>query len=137
MTSTERPRGSGSDSPTGSGRARGSPHYEALYRRSCRSPVCWTELGKRPSTGPDLIRDTFKKVDLILKRFLMAQSRQKSYANRQRRPLEFEVADHVFLKVMPKRGVEDLVSGESCRRGISSPLRYSKGFVQLLIDWHY
>ena len=25
--------------------------------------------------------------------------------HRQRRPLEFEVGDHVFLKVMPKRGV--------------------------------
>ena len=35
----------------------------------------------------------------------MAQSRQKSYAVVRRRPLEFEVGDHVFLKVMPKRGV--------------------------------
>ena len=35
----------------------------------------------------------------------MAQSRQKIYANVRRRPLEFEVGDHVFLKVMPKRGV--------------------------------
>ena len=35
----------------------------------------------------------------------MAQSRQKSYADVRRRPLEFEVGDHVFLKVMPKRGV--------------------------------
>ena len=35
----------------------------------------------------------------------MAQSRQKSYADVRRRPLEFEVRDHVFLKVMPKRGV--------------------------------
>ena len=32
-------------------------------------------------------------------------SRQKSYADRWRRPLEFKVGDHVFLKVMPKRGV--------------------------------
>ena len=35
----------------------------------------------------------------------MAQSRQNSYTDAQRRPLEFEVGDHVFLKVMPKRGV--------------------------------
>ena len=28
-----------------------------------------------------------------------------SYADRWRRPLEFEVGDHVFLKVMPKSGV--------------------------------
>ena len=35
----------------------------------------------------------------------MAQSRQKSYVDVRRRPLEFEVGDHVFLKVMPKRGV--------------------------------
>ena len=35
----------------------------------------------------------------------MAQSLQKSYADVLRRPLEFEVGDHVFLKVMPKRGV--------------------------------
>ena len=35
----------------------------------------------------------------------MAQSLQKSYANKRRRPLEFEVGDHIFLKVMPKRGV--------------------------------
>ena len=55
--------------------------------------------------GLDLIRDTYEKVDLIRKRLLMAQSRQKSYANRWWRPLEFEVGDHVFLKVMPKRGV--------------------------------
>ena len=35
----------------------------------------------------------------------MAQSRQKSYANKRRRPLEFEVGDDIFLKVMPKRRV--------------------------------
>ena len=54
---------------------------------------------------PNLIRDTFEKVSLIRQRLLAAQSRQKSYADVRRRPLEFEVRDHVFLKVMPKRGV--------------------------------
>ena len=34
-----------------------------------------------------------------------AQSRQKTYADKRRRPLQFEVGDHVYLKVSPKRGV--------------------------------
>ena len=79
--------------------------YEALYGRPCRSPLCWTEMGESSITGPDLIRDTSEKVRLIRQRLLTAQSRQKSYADVRCRPLEFEVGDHVFLKVMPKRGV--------------------------------
>ena len=79
--------------------------YEALYGRPCRSPICWTEVGESSITSPDLIRDTFEKVSLIRQSLLMDQSRQKSYADVRRRPLEFKVGDHVFLKVMPKRGV--------------------------------
>ena len=79
--------------------------YEALYGRPCRSLICWTEVGESSITGPDLIRDTSEKVSLIWKLLLTAQSRQKSYTDKRRRPLEFEVGDHVFLKVMPKRGV--------------------------------
>ena len=56
-------------------------------------------------TGPDMIRDTFEKVSLIRQHLLTAQSRQKSYADVRRRPLELEVGDQVFLKVMPERGV--------------------------------
>ena len=79
--------------------------YEALYGRPCRSPICWTEVGESSITGPDLIRDTSEKVSLIRQRLLTTQSRQKSYADVRRRPLEFEVGDHVFLKVILKRGV--------------------------------
>ena len=49
--------------------------YEALYGRPCISPLCWTEVGESSITGPDLIRDTSKKVSLIRQRVLMAQSR--------------------------------------------------------------
>ena len=79
--------------------------YEALYGRPCKSPLCWTEVGERSITGPDLIRDTFEKVSLIRQRLLMTQTRQKSYVDVRRRPLEFKVGVHVFLKVMPTRGV--------------------------------
>ena len=90
--------------------------YEALYGRPCGSPICWTEVGESSTTGLDLIRDTKEKVGLIRKPLLTAQSRQKSYVDKRRRPLEFEAGDHVFLKVMPKRGVV-----RSGKRGKLSP----------------
>ena len=62
-------------------------------------------MGESSITGPDLIKDAFEKVSLIRQRLLTVQSRQKNYADVRRRPLEFKVGDHVFLKVMPKRGV--------------------------------
>ena len=62
-------------------------------------------MGESSITGPDRIRDTFENVSLIRQCLLTSQSRQKSYNDVRRRPLEFKVGDHVFLKVMPKRGV--------------------------------
>jgi len=32
-------------------------------------------------------------------------SRQKSYADKRRRSLEFEASDHVFLRVTPTTGI--------------------------------
>ena len=101
--------------------------YEALYGRPCRSPLCWTEVGESSITGPDLIGDTSEKVSLIRQRLLTAQSLQKSYADVRRRPLEFEVSDRVFLKVMPKRGVISSASAGCYRQGLLGLSRYSKG----------
>ena len=89
--------------------------YEALYGRPCRSSICWTKVGESSITGPDLIRDTLEKVSLIRQCLLRAQSRQKSYADMRRQLLEFKVGDHVFLKVMPKRGVVKFGKQGSCR----------------------
>ena len=58
----------------------------------------WTEVEESSITGPDLIRDTSEKVSLIRQRLLTAQSRQKSYADVRRQPLEFEVGDHCLLE---------------------------------------
>ena len=62
--------------------------------------------GRETLYGSDLVRDTCEKVNLIWKRLLTSQSRQKSYAIwPSNYILEFEVGVHVFLKVMLKRGV--------------------------------
>ena len=78
-------------------------------------------------TEPDMIRDTLEKVSLIGQRLLTTQSQQKIYADVRRRPLEFEVSDRVFLKVMPKRGVISSASAGSYHRGLLDLSRYSRG----------
>jgi hypothetical protein len=83
----------------------GMAPYEALYGRKCRSPLYWDEVGERQLLGPEMIQDTKDKVGLIRKRMLTAQSRQKSYADKHRRKLEFEIGDHVYIKVSPIKGV--------------------------------
>ncbi|GJU84364.1 putative reverse transcriptase domain-containing protein [Tanacetum coccineum] len=78
--------------------------YEALYGRKCRSPVCWAKVGEAQLTGPELIQETTEKIVLIKQRMQAAQDRQKSYADRKRKPMEFEVGDRVMLKVLAKVG---------------------------------
>ncbi|GJR96911.1 putative reverse transcriptase domain-containing protein [Tanacetum coccineum] len=56
--------------------------FEALYGRKCRSLIMW-------------IKDRLKA----------ARDRQKSYADKKRKPLEFSVGDYVFLKVSPWKGL--------------------------------
>ncbi|GJT63603.1 putative reverse transcriptase domain-containing protein [Tanacetum coccineum] len=70
-----------------------------------RSPVCWSEVGDAQLTRPEMIRETTKMIVQIKNRLLAARSRQKSYANVRRKPLEFEVGDKVMLKVSPWKGV--------------------------------
>ena len=84
----------------------GMPPYEALYGRKCRSPIYWNEIGERQVLGPELVQETVDKIKVIRKRMQTAQNRQKHYADVRRRPLEFQVGDHVFLRVSPTKGVK-------------------------------
>jgi hypothetical protein len=51
------------------------------------------------------VTEAEEKVKQIQANILAAQSRQKSYTDKRRRPLEFEVGDHVYLQVSPMKGV--------------------------------
>ncbi|KAJ0914905.1 putative nucleotidyltransferase, Ribonuclease H [Helianthus annuus] len=79
--------------------------FEALYGRKCRSPLCWGEVGDSQITGPELVVDTTEKIAQIRQRMAAARDRQKSYADKRRKPLEFQVGNRVLLKVSPWKGV--------------------------------
>ncbi|GJU11910.1 putative reverse transcriptase domain-containing protein [Tanacetum coccineum] len=79
--------------------------FEALYGRKCRSPVLWAKIRGSRLIGPEMVQVTTDKVVQIKERLKAARDRQKSYANNQRKPLEFAVGDQVLLKVSPWKGV--------------------------------
>jgi hypothetical protein len=79
--------------------------FEALYDRKCRTPLYWDQTGERQFFGSKLIQEAEKQVRIIQENLKVAQTRQKSYVDNRRRPMEFEEGDHVYLKVSPLHGM--------------------------------
>ncbi|GKA02233.1 putative reverse transcriptase domain-containing protein [Tanacetum coccineum] len=79
--------------------------FEALYGKECRSPIMWAEVGEGQLIGPELVQETTEKISQIKDRLKVAYDRQKCYADKRMKPLEFSVGDYVLLKVSPWKGV--------------------------------
>jgi len=75
--------------------------FEDLYGRKCKTPLCWFQDGGNVLIGPELIQQTNEKVKMIQERMKTSLSRQKAYADRRRRPLEFSAGEHIFFRVTP------------------------------------
>jgi hypothetical protein len=79
--------------------------YETLYGRRCRTTLNWSEPGEQWFFKPDLVNETEEKVQRIRHNLREAQVRKKNYVDKQRRPLIFQVGDHVYLNVSPMKVV--------------------------------
>lgn len=80
--------------------------FEALYGRRCRMPLCWYESNESDVIGPEIVQKTIENIKMIQEKMRISQSRQKSYNDKRRKPLEFQEGDHVFLRVTPITGVD-------------------------------
>ncbi|GKC51780.1 putative reverse transcriptase domain-containing protein [Tanacetum coccineum] len=67
--------------------------FEVLYGRKCRSPICWAEVGDAQLTGPKIVRETIENIIQIKHCLKVSRDRQRSYADKRRKPLEFQVGD--------------------------------------------
>nr|GEX58223.1 transposon Ty3-G Gag-Pol polyprotein [Tanacetum cinerariifolium] len=63
------------------------------------------EIGESQLIGLEIMQETTEKIVQIKERLKTARSRQKSYADKRRKPLKFKVRDQVLLKVSPWKGV--------------------------------
>ena len=80
--------------------------FEALYGQRCQTPLSWSQTGERKIFGPNLVTEAEDKVRIIQTNLKAAQSRQKNYADKRRKPLQFQVGDFVYLWVSPTKGVQ-------------------------------
>jgi hypothetical protein len=94
--------------------------FEALYGRPCHTPLSFSKSGERVIFGSDIMTEAEEKVKQIQANILTAQSRQKSYTDKRRSPLEFDVGDHIYLRVSPMKGVRRFgIKGKLAPRYIS------------------
>ena len=73
--------------------------FEASYGRKCQTPLMWSEVIERILFGLDMIKEAEEQVAKVREILKAAQSRQNSYADTQRRSLEFQPGDFAYLKV--------------------------------------
>eukprot|EP00253_Pinus_taeda_P016974 PITA_16974 len=77
--------------------------FEVMYGWKCRTPSSWGGPEDKFSLGPDMLKemeDMVRKVRVNLK---AAQDRQKNFADRKRRFKEFQIGDHVYIRIQAKR----------------------------------
>jgi hypothetical protein len=80
--------------------------FEALYGRNCRTLLRWDQPGERQVFGLEILLEAEENIRMVWENLKAAQSRQRSYADTQRRELSFEVGDYVYLKLSPIRGTK-------------------------------
>ena len=79
--------------------------FQALYGRSCRTPLQWDQPREKQVFGPDILLEAEENIKIVQDNLKIVQSRQRSYADTRRRELSFAVWDFVYLKVPPIKGV--------------------------------
>jgi hypothetical protein len=84
--------------------------FEALYGRQCRTPLNWSQTGERKIFRPDLVTEAEEKVKIIQNNLKAAQSRKKSYADKRRKPIQFEVVILYTCEYLLLEVFNDLVS---------------------------
>jgi hypothetical protein len=56
--------------------------YEALYGQQCRTPLFCSQTRENQVSRPEMLRDSERQVQMIKENLRIAQSHQKSYADK-------------------------------------------------------
>ena len=81
--------------------AKTSP-FEVLYGQMCRTPVTWDSSVVRLMLGPDFLMDFEQLVAKVQVNLKEAQDHHKIYADKKIKDKDYQIGDHVYLKVKEK-----------------------------------
>ena len=76
---------------------------EVLYGWKCRTLITWDSPVDRLMLGPDLLKDLEQLVTKVQVNLKEAQDFQKSYTDQKRKDKDYQIGNHVYLKVKAKR----------------------------------
>eukprot|EP00253_Pinus_taeda_P023292 PITA_23292 len=77
--------------------------FEVLYRWKCRTPSSWGGPEDKLVLGPEMLKEMEEMVKKVRANLKVAQDRQKSYADRKRNFKEFQVGEHVYVRIRAKK----------------------------------
>lgn len=69
-----------------------------LYRRRCRYPIGWFEVGEVALIGPKMLHEAVEKLRLITKRLKQLKDEKKSFVYVTKRDFELDVNSLIYLK---------------------------------------
>ena len=77
--------------------------FEALYGRKCRTALNWDGLVNRVILGPELLQEMEQEIVKIRKHLKATQDRQKIYVDLKRSHKEFNINDHIYLRLRSRK----------------------------------
>eukprot|EP00253_Pinus_taeda_P015608 PITA_15608 len=77
--------------------------FEVLYGRKCRTPTNWSSPEDKLRLGPEMLKEMEDIVKRVRTNLKAAQDRQKNFADRKRRFKEYQVGDHVYIRIQARK----------------------------------
>eukprot|EP00253_Pinus_taeda_P021712 PITA_21712 len=81
----------------------GMSRFKVLYRRKCRIPIDWNNPVNKLALGPDMLAKMEEAVKKVRQNLRAASDKQKVYEDKKRTYREFQLGDHVYLRVKPHK----------------------------------
>ena len=108
-----------------------------LCMEDLKTPLMWSQPGERSFFDSAKIQDAEEGVAQVKENLRIAQNRYKSYADKRRRELEFNVGDFVYLKVSPLRGTVRFHVKGKLPLDLLAHTRFARGLESLPTNLSY